>query len=46
MSMVTICVKAVTEAVPPTFSNFLKLNSNPKLKSKKITPISAQTSML
>ena len=27
-------------AVPPTFISFLKLNSNPKAKSKKITPIS------
>ena len=38
-----IWVKAVMEAVPPTFISFLKLNSNPKLNKRNITPISAQT---
>ena len=37
---------AVIDAVPPTFISFLKLNSKPKLKSKKMMPISAQTSTL
>jgi hypothetical protein len=32
--------------VPPTFINFLKLNSRPRLNSKMITPISAHTSTL
>jgi hypothetical protein len=32
--------QAAMIAVPPTFISFLKLNSNPKAKSKKITPIS------
>ncbi len=41
-----ICVMAVIEAVPPTFINFLKLNSNPKLNNNIMTPISAQTSTL
>src|SRR6476660_2231773 len=45
-SITTICVMAVTDAVPPTFINFLKLNSSPRLNNKKITPISAQTSTL
>ena len=37
---------AVMEAEPPTLSNFLKLNSNPRLKRRKITPIFAQISTL
>ena len=36
----------VIAAVLPTFTNFLKLNSKPKLNSKKITPISAHISMV
>jgi hypothetical protein len=43
--MTIICVTAVIEAVPP-FHELLKLNSSPKLNSKTITPISAQTSTL
>jgi hypothetical protein len=45
MTIVIIWVIAFIEAVPPTFINFLKLNSSPKLNSKK-SPISAQTSTL
>ena len=45
-TMEIIWVTAVMEAVPPTFINFLKLNSSPKLNNKIITPISAQTSTL
>ena len=41
-----IWTMAVIEAVPPTFISFLKLNSRPRLNSRKITPISAQTSTL
>ena len=41
-----IWVKAVIEAVPPTLSSFLKLNSNPKLNNRNMTPISAQTVIL
>ena len=37
-----IIVQAAIIAAPPTFTIFLKLNSNPKANSKKITPISAQ----
>ena len=37
-----ILVHAAIIAVPPTFISFLKLNSNPKAKSRKITPISDQ----
>jgi hypothetical protein len=33
---------AVTEAGAPTFISFLKLNSNPRLNRRNITPISAQ----
>ena len=44
--MEKIWVKAVIEAVPPTLSNFLKLNSNPKLNNRNITPISAQIVIL
>ena len=43
MTMPTIWVIAVIEAVPPTFISFLKLNSSPKLNKRNITPISAQT---
>ena len=32
--------QAAMTAVPPTFTNFLKLNSKPNAKSKKMTPIS------
>ena len=46
MVMNKIWVIAVMEEVPPTFISFLKLNSSPKLNSKKITPISAHTSTL
>ena len=35
----------VTAADPPTFINFLKLNSNPNENSRKIMPNSAQKSM-
>ncbi len=37
---------AAITAVPPTLTSFLKLKSNPKVKSKKITPISDHVSML
>lgn len=37
---------AVIEAEPPTLTNFLKLNSKPKLNRRKITPISPQMLML
>src|SRR5690606_28335742 len=40
----TICTAAVILADPPTLTSFLKLNSSPKLNSKKITTISAHTS--
>jgi hypothetical protein len=33
----------VTDAVPPTCTNFLKLNSRPREKRRKITPISDHT---
>ena len=46
MVMKIISTKAVTEADPPTFTNFLKLNSRPKLKRRKITPISAKVLIL
>ncbi|MNL26459.1 hypothetical protein D3C87_1479870 [compost metagenome] len=45
-SINTTSTMAVIEAEPPTFTSFLKLNSRPRLKSKKITPISAQMSIL
>ena len=38
-------VQAEITAEPPTFISFLKLNSSPKAKSKKITPISDQVWM-
>jgi hypothetical protein len=38
-------VVAVINAADPTFINFLKLNSSPRAKSKKTTPISAQVLM-
>ena len=31
---------AAMTAVPPTFTSFLKLNSNPRANNKNITPIS------
>ena len=34
--------QAEMTAEPPTFISFLKLNSSPKAKSRKITPISDQ----
>ncbi len=37
---------AVMPEVPPTFATFLKLNSSPRLNSRKITPSSDQTLML
>ena len=43
VTMVIICDSAVIDAVPPTLISFLKLNSNPKLNNKNITPISAHT---
>ena len=41
-----ISTKAVIEAAPPTRNNFLKLNSSPRLKRRKITPISASVLIL
>ena len=40
-NILTTSVVAVIKAVEPTFMSFLKLNSSPSAKSKKITPISA-----
>ena len=37
---------AAMTAVPPTFTNFLKLNSNPSAKRRKMTPISDHVWML
>jgi len=39
-------VHAAIIAAPPTFTIFLKLNSNPSANSRKITPISAQVCIL
>ena len=39
-------VVAAIIAAPPTFTIFLKLNSNPSANSRKITPISAQVCIL
>ena len=39
-------VHAAIIATPPTFTIFLKLNSNPSANSRKITPISAQVCIL
>ena len=39
-------VAAPTVAVPPTFISFLTLKSSPRLKSRKMTPISPHVSML
>ena len=44
--MKIISTNAVMEAEPPTFISFLKLNSNPRLKRRKITPISASVLIL
>jgi hypothetical protein len=38
--MEKMMAQAAITAVPPTLTNFLKLNSSPKAKSKKMTPIS------
>ena len=38
-------IRAVTTAEPPTFINFLKLNSNPKEKRSTTIPICAQNSI-
>jgi hypothetical protein len=45
-SMNATVTSAVMPAVPPTLITFLKLNSKPKLNSRKITPNSLQTPML
>jgi hypothetical protein len=43
---INVCsVSAVTPAVPPTATSFLKLNSSPKLNRRKITPISLHVVM-
>ena len=39
-------VQAAITAGPPTLTIFLKLNSKPKAKSRKMTPMSAQTFIL
>ena len=39
-------VSAAIVAGPPTFINFLKLNSNPKANNRNTTPISAQVCIL
>ena len=44
-SMKSTVVIAVTAAAPPTCINFLKLNSSPRPKSRKMTPISDQVRM-
>ncbi len=41
-SISTTSTMAVMEAEPPTLTSFLKLNSSPRLNSRKITPISDQ----
>ena len=38
-------IMAVTTALPPLLSNFLKLNSSPRLNRSTTMPISAQKSM-
>lgn len=40
----TITTNAVISAGPPTFINFLKLNSRPSENNRKMIPISAQMS--
>ncbi len=39
-------VRAAMMAGPPTFTIFLKLNSSPRAKRRKMTPMSDQTWML
>ena len=46
MNIPTQFVPAVISAALPTFSNFLKLNSNPRLNSRKMMPISDHWSTL
>ena len=43
--MKMISNSAVIDASPPTRMSFLKLNSSPRLNSRKITPISANVSI-
>ena len=45
MTMPQIMVREAMMAGPPTFISFLKLNSKPKAKRRKTTPMSAQILM-
>ena len=46
MIMQKMTVQAAITAGPPTLTIFLKLNSSPNAKSRKMTPMSAHTFML